>query len=103
MTKRLGIKNIAFKSFHMAMDSTPREIRDIAKQTSDAGLNLYSCGVVYMKTEAEVHQAFEYAKTAGMKMIIGVPEHQYLDMVEQKVKEYNIAVAIHNHGPGDKR
>jgi inosose dehydratase len=103
MTKRLGIKNIAFKSFHMAMDSTPQQIRAIAQQTRDAGLNLYSCGVVYMKTEAEVHQAFDYAKEAGMKIIIGVPEHQYLDIVEQKVKDYDISVAIHNHGPGDTR
>jgi inosose dehydratase len=49
-----------------------------------------------------VDNAFEYAKTAGMEMIIGVPNHELLEYVEGKVKEYDIQLAIHNHGPGDK-
>ena len=32
-------------------------------------------------------------------MIVGVPEYRYLDLVEQKVKAYDIKLAIHNHGP----
>ncbi len=55
-----------------------------------------------MSSEAEVHQAFDYAKAAGMKVIVGVPRPDVLALVEQKVKQYNIKVAIHNHGPGDK-
>ena len=102
MTKRLGLKRIAFKDFHLAMDSTPEAIRAAAAKTRDAGLELYGCGVVYMKTEAEVNRAFDYAKTAGMAIIIGVPEHSLLDLVNRKAQEYNIKVAIHNHGPGDK-
>jgi sugar phosphate isomerase/epimerase len=39
---------------------------------------------------------------AGMELIVGVPAHELLKYVEGKVKEYNIKVAIHNHGPGDK-
>ena len=60
-------------------------------------------GVIYMGTEAEVHRAFDYAKAAGMRVIIGVPGHELLPLVDKKVKEYDIQVAIHNHGPGDKR
>ena len=56
-----------------------------------------------MKNSEEVDQAFEYARKAGMNIIIGVPEHELLPYVEKKVKEYNIKLAIHNHGPGDKR
>ena len=54
-----------------------------------------------MRNEEEVNNAFEYARLAGMKVIIGVPEHNLLPLVEEKVKEYDIQVAIHNHGPGD--
>jgi sugar phosphate isomerase/epimerase len=54
-----------------------------------------------MKTKEEVDQAFDYAKTAEMEMIVGVPNHELLDYVEGKVKEYDIKLAIHNHGPGD--
>ena len=103
MTKRLGLSHIAFKSFHLALDSTPKEIKNVAETVKTAGLNLYGAGVIYMKTEQEVNQAFEYTKAAGMKVIIGVPEHNLLDLVNQKVKEYDIIVAIHNHGPGDER
>ncbi|MGE5295852.1 MAG: sugar phosphate isomerase/epimerase family protein [Solirubrobacterales bacterium] len=102
MTKRVGLKHIALKDFHLAMDSTPEQIRAAASQVRDAGLDLYGGGVIYMKNEAEVNRAFEYAKTAGMKVIIGVPEHALLPLVDKKVKEYDIKVAIHNHGPGDK-
>ena len=55
-----------------------------------------------MTTKAEVDQAFQYAQIAEMKMIVGVPNHELLDYVESKVKETNIKLAIHNHGPGDK-
>jgi inosose dehydratase len=102
MTVRAGLKNIALKDFHLAMDSAPDQIKLAADKCKKAGLNLYGCGVVYMKTEAEVNRAFEYAKTAGMKVIIGVPEPELLPLVDKKVKEYDIPVAIHNHGPGDK-
>lgn len=101
MTRRLGLRHIAFKSMHLPLESTTDEIRAIASKVQEAGLDLYGCGVVYMKDEASVHQAFYYAKAAGMKVIIGVPNHELLELVNQKVKQYDIQVAIHNHGPGD--
>ena len=82
------------------MDGLSRSGAVIDKFKS-AGINVYTVGVIYMKTKEEVDQAFEYAKTAEMKMIVGVPNHELLDYVEGKVKEYDIKLAIHNHGPGD--
>jgi sugar phosphate isomerase/epimerase len=55
-----------------------------------------------MKSKEQVDQAFDYAKTANMDMIVGVPNHELLEYVEGKVMEYDIKLAIHNHGPGDK-
>ncbi len=103
MTKRLGLKRISFKSMHLPLESTQEQIKEIVAKVKEFDLELYGCGVVYMKNEAEVHQAFDYAKTAGMKVIIGVPEHNLLDLVNKKVQEYDIKLAIHNHGPGDER
>ncbi len=102
MTKRLGLKRIALKSFHLPLDATPDQIRETVQKVNDAGLVLYGGGVIYMKNEDQVHQAFDYAKAAGMNVIIGVPNHDLLDLVENKTKEYDILLAIHNHGPGDK-
>jgi len=103
MCTRLGLKNIALKSMHLPLDSDESQIKEAVSKVKTAGLNLYGAGVIYMANEEEVNRAFEYAKTAGLKVIIGVPEHDLLPLVEKKVKEYDIKLAIHNHGPGDKR
>jgi inosose dehydratase len=103
MTKRLALKTIALKDFHLPLDSDPSMIKAVADKARSAGLDLYGCGVVYMKDEKQVENAFQYAAAAGMRVIIGVPEHQLLDLVNQKVKSFDIKLAIHNHGPGDKR
>ena len=99
---RLQIKNIALKSMHMPMDSSNEELKAIAKKINDAGINLYGAGVIYMKTKEEVENAFRYAVAANLKVIIGVPNHDLLELVDKKVKETNIKLAIHNHGPGDE-
>jgi sugar phosphate isomerase/epimerase len=101
MTKRLGIKNISFKDFHLPLTATAENINKILDKVNKAGINLYGGGVIYMNDEIAVNHAFEYAKMAGMKIIIGAPAHELLQLVDKKVKEYDICVAIHNHGPGD--
>ncbi len=103
MTQRLGLKTIAFKDFHLPLNSTADQIKAVVAKVKKAGLDLYGCGVVYMRNEDEVNRAFNYARTAGMRTIIGVPEHDLLELVNQKVQKYDIKVAIHNHGPGDER
>ena len=55
-----------------------------------------------MKSQEEVDNAFSYAQMAGVKTIIAAPAFEMLAYVEKKAKEYNIRVAIHNHGPEDK-
>ena len=102
MTKRLGLKRIAFKDFHLKLDATLAQIEATVAKVKAAGLELYGGGVIYMESEAEVNRAFDYAKAAGMGTIIGVPNHDLLGLVDKKVREFNIRVAIHNHGPGDE-
>lgn len=101
-TKRLGVTKLALKSMHMPLDASPEVIKAMAQKVRSAGIDLYGAGVIYMKTEQEVNDAFVYAKNAGIKMIVGVPNHEFLPLVERKVKEYDIKMAIHNHGPGDE-
>ena len=102
MTARLGLKRIAFKDFHLKLDSTDEIIASTLEKVKQAGLDLYGGGVIYMRSEADVNNAFAYARKAGMRIIIGVPNHDLLNLVNRKVQEYDIRVAIHNHGPGDK-
>lgn len=102
MAKRLGLPRISLKSFHLPLETSEVEIRAAAQKVRNAGIDLYGCGVVYMTSHKEVSSAFAYAKAAGMRLIIGVPNHELLGLVENAVKEFDIRLAIHNHGPEDK-
>ena len=99
MTRRLGLTRITFTDFHLKMDATPAVIAETVAKVKAAGLDLYAGGVIYMKSEAEVDRAFEYAKAAGMGMIIGVPNYELIEYTSKKAQQYDIRVAIHNHGP----
>jgi sugar phosphate isomerase/epimerase len=102
MTKRLALGRIVLKSMHLPLESSEPDIAAAAEKVREAGLDLYGCGVVYMTSEAEVTQGFRYAKAAGLRMIIGAPNPELLGLVEKKVGEFDIRLAIHNHGPEDK-
>jgi inosose dehydratase len=103
MTQRLRIKKITLKDMHLPMAITAAEMAVVHGKLKTAGITLSSCGVVYMTTEEQVNAAFAYAKLAGIKMMVGVPELPLMDLAERKCKETDIALAIHNHGPTDKR
>ncbi|MCX6134359.1 MAG: sugar phosphate isomerase/epimerase [Ignavibacteriales bacterium] len=103
MTKRLGITKLTLKDMHLPVKSTEEEIKAGLEKMKAAGVELSSCGVVYMTTEEEVRRAFAYAKAAGIRMLVGVPEEPLLPLAERMVKETDISLAIHNHGPTDKR
>jgi inosose dehydratase len=102
MSKRLGLMHFCLHPHLLPVTSTPEQIAKAVATIKDAGVDLYAAGVIYMKTAEEVNRAFEYAKTAGIKMIVGVPLPELLPLVNEKVQKYDISVAIHNHGPTDK-
>ncbi|MUH34386.1 sugar phosphate isomerase/epimerase [Zobellia amurskyensis] len=102
MTLRCGLNRITFKSMHLPLDSGAHTIKSAVAECKEKGVDFYGAGVIYMKTKEEVDQAFDYAKLAELDMIVGVPSHDLLDYVEEKVKTLDIKLAIHNHGPGDK-
>ena len=99
MMKRIGVSNLSLKDFHMPMNSTQDQINAVIQKFKSSGINVYTVGVVYMKTKDSVDQAFEYAKMAGVKMIVGAPDYELLTYVENKIRTYNFRLAIHNHGP----
>jgi inosose dehydratase len=99
MMKRVGVANLSLKDFHMPMNSTQEQITEVLNKFKSAGINVYTVGVIYMKTKESVDQAFEYARMAGVKLIIGAPNYELLPYVEEKIKKYDFRLAIHNHGP----
>ncbi|MHB8519534.1 MAG: sugar phosphate isomerase/epimerase family protein [Limisphaerales bacterium] len=104
MTRQLGMKYISLKDMHLPYKTTTAERQEARKKIEAAGLVLMGGGVIYMDSnEAEIRALFEYAKDAGLPTMVSSPEPAALDTVEKMAREYDIRVAIHNHGPGDKR
>jgi sugar phosphate isomerase/epimerase len=104
MTKQVGAKYISLKDVHLPLKSTPEQRHEAHQKIEDAGLTLMGGGVIYFKNnEEEIRNVFEYAKDAGMATIVCSPDPDALDNVEKMVKKYDLKIAIHNHGPTDKK
>ena len=104
MTKKAGVKYISLKEVHLPLKSTLEQRQAVRKKVEEAGLILMGGGVIYLKNnEAEIQNAFEYCRDAGMATMVCSPEPEALDTVEKFAKQFDIRVAIHNHGPTDKR
>ena len=101
MMKRVGVLNLSLKEIHVPLNSSQETINAAMAKLKDAGINVYTVGVIYMKTKEAVDQAFAYAKKVGVTMIVGAPSYDVLDYAEEKVKQYDMKLAIHNHGPED--
>jgi sugar phosphate isomerase/epimerase len=103
-TKKLGVKYINYKDFHLALNATPKEIEKAVADTTKAGLKIVGGGNISFQKddEAEFRARFEYAKAAGFPLIVCAPTHETLPKLEKYVKEYDIKLALHNHGPEDK-
>jgi inosose dehydratase len=102
MMKKVNVKYISVKDFHLPLNSNEEKIQSVLKQFADAGINVYAVGVIYMKSKEAVDEAFAYAKKVGVPLIVGVPNPELLDYTESVVKSSGIKLAIHNHGPEDK-
>lgn len=102
--QRVGLPYVSIKDFHLPMNSSPDERRTVARKFRDAGITPLSCGVVTMQnSEANIRQAFEYARDAGIPTIVCSPHPDSFPILDRMVKEFDIRLAIHNHGPGDMK
>jgi sugar phosphate isomerase/epimerase len=103
--KRVGLQYVSIKNVknHIDISHTPEERKQRAQMFRDAGLTPLSVGNVSMRTgEADIRKAFEYAKDVGVSTIVCAPSRDVITVLDKMVKEFDIKIAIHNHGPEDK-
>jgi len=104
MIKTLRTPYVNFKSVHVPYDKTPEELAAIRKQIESAGFTIVGGGTITFDkdTDADVEKYFTYAKAAGMPTMVSTCNPAVLPRVEKFAKQYDIKVAIHNHGTEDK-
>ncbi len=73
------------------------------KVLQEHGVSLIAYGVVYFRAdETFLRRLFEFAKTMGIEVITADPAPDSFDLLDKLLDEYNLYIAIHNHGPGSR-
>jgi sugar phosphate isomerase/epimerase len=124
---KLGLASYTFRNFNRAQlitfmqqlhlsDLNAKDVKDhlpADPTLEDAALAAYSAANIRLHAvgainfskddEDDMRAKFDYAKRAGVSVIVaGDPTPENLPHIEMLVKEYDIRLAIHNHGPEDK-
>jgi sugar phosphate isomerase/epimerase len=104
MIRELKTPYVNIKSFHLDYKLSPAEIAAARREFEAAGLQIVGGGTITFDedTDEGVKKYFEYAKAAGMPLIVAMGTAKVFTRVARFVDQYDIKVAIHNHGPEDK-
>ncbi len=103
--KQLNVLALNAKDVKDHLPMQPPEEAAALAEYAAAGVKLRAAGTIYFAKDedADIRSKFEYCKRAGIGVIVaGDPAPETLPRIEKFVKEYDIRIAIHNHGPEDK-
>ena len=102
--KELKTPYLNLKDVHLPMKPLD-QVAPTAAKYREAGLTLTAAGTIYFDKDddEDIKAKFDYVKAAGIPIIVGAPTRQVLPRVEKFVKQYDIKLAIHNHGTEDKQ
>lgn len=102
-TKNLGFEEVEFFSGMFPLTASDEEIQKMVQKVKGLGLRISAHGVNGFTKDAEANRkVFEFAKKAGVKNISAAPTPDSMDSLNDLVKEFDIRIAIHNHGPSDR-
>ena len=102
--KELGFDHIEFYSGQFSTESTPEQIDAMKAKMASLGMKMLGHGVNNFTKDHEANRKlFQFAKRAGIKNLSANPSPDAFESLDKLVAEYDIRIAIHNHGPTDKR
>lgn len=89
---------------HLNMETASvEECKAVHAKLQAAGITLNSTGVTNLPNdEARLRKIFTNMKAAQMPVLVCKPELPALPLIDKLVKEFDVKLAIHNHGPEDK-
>lgn len=101
--KELGFIEVEFFDRMFPLTSSDDAIAKMVSQVKSLDLKISAHGVnPFTKDDAANRKIFEFAKKAGIKNISAAPTPDSFDSLDALVKEFDIRIAIHNHGPSDR-
>src|ERR1700686_3128746 len=103
--KQLNVFALNAKDVKDHLPMAPQEEATALTDYAATVIKLHAAGTIYFAKDedADIRGKFEYCKRAGIGVIVaGDPAPETLPRIEKFVKEFDIRIAIHNHGPEDK-
>jgi sugar phosphate isomerase/epimerase len=96
----LGFTFVEFYSGMYPLDADAAAIAAMNKKLADLGLTISAHGVNRFTNDAGANRKiFEFAKAAGIRTLGADPDPDSFASLDELVKEFDVRVAIHNHGP----
>ncbi len=100
MVKELGLTHVEFYPDKYPITDKPEVIKTMQEKLTGLGLTILAHGVNrFTKDAAANRKIFEFAKAAGIKILVADPNPDSFESLDALVKEFDIRIAIHNHGP----
>ncbi len=99
---QLELKAVSLYKTHAPWaDGTPDQCRAVVKKFADAGIAVTSTGMIELPNdEAVIRKSLDNVRAAGLTTFCGwVKQTDSLPLLDKLIKEYDLKVAIHNHGP----
>jgi sugar phosphate isomerase/epimerase len=88
---------------HLDLKATDEQIAETKKLLNDAKIKLNAHGVNSFSGDHEANRRiFEFAKKAGIRNVTAAPTPDAFSSLEKLCAEYDVRIAIHNHGPKDR-
>jgi sugar phosphate isomerase/epimerase len=99
----LGFEQVEFYSGMLPLDSSDEVIAATKKKVADLGMTISGHGVNHFTKDAAANRRmFEFAKKVGVPCMSADPDFDSFDSLDELVKEFDIRIAIHNHGPNHR-
>jgi inosose dehydratase len=98
--KELGFEQVEFYSGMLPLDASADEIAAMKQRVAGLGMTISAHGVNGFGGDAAANRkTFEFAKALGIRNITADPDPRAFDSLNDLVQEFDIRIAIHNHGP----
>jgi inosose dehydratase len=99
----LGLRQIEFFSAHVPLNYPDDKIDALREKLAGLEMKSLAHGVNGFTKNHEANRTiFEFAKKAGIKNLSADPTEDSFDSLDKLVEEFDIRIAIHNHGPGSR-
>jgi sugar phosphate isomerase/epimerase len=103
VTKELGLRFWESYRDHLPMSSDAATLAAYKRDLEAQGVTLLGYGVVQLRRDVAANRKiFEFARAMGLQYVSASPQPGSFDDLDRLVEEFDVAIGIHNHGPGDR-